>query len=71
MGARTSYESGTLCWADLGTSDPDAARAFYGELFGWRGNDLEGPAGVYTMLRRDGHDPQGGVSTVIDRHLDD
>ncbi len=31
----TSYAPGSPCWFDLTTSDPDGARAFYGELFGW------------------------------------
>ena len=35
MPERTSYEPGTPCWVDLGTSDPDAAKRFYGSLFGW------------------------------------
>jgi predicted enzyme related to lactoylglutathione lyase len=33
-----SYAAGTPCWVDLMTSDPEGARDFYGELFGW---DLE------------------------------
>ena len=39
MPERTSYEPGTPSWADLGTSDPDAAKAFYGALFGWEADD--------------------------------
>jgi len=55
MGRRTSYEPGTFCWADLATTDAQAAKAFYGRLFGWDAVDM--PAGddaTYTMLRRDG-----------------
>lgn len=26
---------GTLCWADLSTSDPEQAKKFYSDLFGW------------------------------------
>lgn len=29
------YEPGLPCWVDLMTSDAEAARRFYGELFGW------------------------------------
>jgi predicted enzyme related to lactoylglutathione lyase len=51
----------------LSTPDPDAAKAYYGELFGWEAVDM--PAGdgmVYTMMRLDGQigiapDPQGAV----------
>ena len=56
MPERTSYEPGTPSWVDLGTSDTDAARAFYGELFGWTA-DEPGPVeetGGYTMFRNDG-----------------
>ena len=35
MGTRTGYAPGTFCWVDLSTSDPEAAKAFYAELFGW------------------------------------
>ena len=31
----TEYEHGVPSWVDLGTSDPAAAAAFYGGLFGW------------------------------------
>ena len=35
MGERTSYAPGTFSWTELVTSDADAAKAFYTELFGW------------------------------------
>jgi hypothetical protein len=72
MGEVTSYAAGTPSWVDLMTSDPEAARGFYGELFGW---DYEiGPpdTGHYTMVRLRGRnvagmggDPAGeGMPTV-------
>jgi uncharacterized protein len=58
MGKRTSYEPGTFSWVELSTTDPDGAKAFYGELFGWQAEDTPIPAdaggGVYTMLKLDG-----------------
>ena len=30
-----SYEQGTPCWVELGTSDQEAAKVFYHQLFGW------------------------------------
>ena len=36
MGARTRYEPGTFSWVELFTTDPDDAKRFYGELFGWQ-----------------------------------
>jgi predicted enzyme related to lactoylglutathione lyase len=54
----TKYAPGTFCWADLATTDTTAARAFYGALFGWQGDDSEmAPGMVYTLLRKsDGRD---------------
>jgi predicted enzyme related to lactoylglutathione lyase len=40
MGERTSYEPGTFSWVDLGTTDQEAAKAFYSALFGWSANDI-------------------------------
>jgi len=57
MGERTRYEQGTFCWAGLATSDPAAAAVFYTSLFGWEAEVLPaGEAGMYTILRRSGHD---------------
>jgi uncharacterized protein len=39
MGERESYAPGTFCWADLGTTDADAAVAFYTDVFGWEAED--------------------------------
>ncbi len=55
MGERNSYEPGTFCWVDLATTDPEAAKSFYAELFGWEIEDM--PAGdgmIYSMARRNG-----------------
>src|SRR5829696_5527415 len=61
VGKREHYEPGTFCWLDLTTTDPEAAKAFYGELFGWEAEDTPaGEAGTYTMLRLDG-DEVGGL----------
>lgn len=35
MGIRERYDQGAFCWVDLATIDVDAAKQFYGELFGW------------------------------------
>jgi uncharacterized protein len=57
MGERTSHAPGTFSWVDLGTTDAQAAKAFYGRLFGWQGEDMPAGEGMtYTMLRRDGKD---------------
>jgi len=56
MPERTTYEPGTPSWVDLGTTDPDAAKRFYGELFGWVAEDA-GPVeetGGYAMFTLNG-----------------
>ena len=51
MGERTRYEPGTFSWVELSTNDLDAAKDFYGRLFGWDADDAPaGPGGTYTML---------------------
>src|SRR3712207_52110 len=60
MGKWERCEPGSFCWADLATTDPAGAKAFYGELFGWEAEDMPaGEAGTYTMLRLDGDDIGG------------
>jgi uncharacterized protein len=55
MSERTSYPPGTFSWAELATSDADAAKAFYAQLFGWEYDDTPiGDGQVYTMATRDG-----------------
>ena len=49
------YSPGTFCWADLATTDAEAAKKFYSPLFGWKATDVPaGEAGTYTMLEKDG-----------------
>lgn len=55
MGERKSYEPGTFCWVDLATTDPEGAKAFYGELFGWDAEDMPvDETMTYTMVSLDG-----------------
>jgi predicted enzyme related to lactoylglutathione lyase len=57
MGERTQYAPGTFCWTDLTTTDQEAAKAFYSELFGWTA--IDNPVGdgiVYSMMQLDGKD---------------
>jgi predicted enzyme related to lactoylglutathione lyase len=51
MGERTSHAPGTFSWVELATTDPDTAKSFYGELFGWdaQDNEIPGGGGTYTM----------------------
>jgi predicted enzyme related to lactoylglutathione lyase len=57
MADRTSYAPGTFSWAELVTSDADAAKAFYTKVFGWEYRDNPIPDGsVYSTALRDGKD---------------
>jgi uncharacterized protein len=53
----TSHPPGAFCWIELGTTDQNAAKEFYGKLFGWTFVDTPtGPAGVYTSFKLKGRD---------------
>src|SRR3954462_2711165 len=55
MGERTKYAPGTFSWADVTTTDQDAAKRFYSGLFGWEPDDQPVGDGVYySMMRLDG-----------------
>lgn len=56
MGDRTQYAPGQFCWADLATTDVEAAKSFYGSLFGWEAEDMPVPGGAYSMQRLEGRD---------------
>ena len=51
------HAPGSFCWIELATTDGEGAKKFYGELFGWEGQDNPmGPDMVYTMLKLNGKD---------------
>jgi uncharacterized protein len=55
MGKRTKYSPGTFSWTDLPTPEQDAAKDFYGGLFGWEANDQPVSEGVvYSMMELEG-----------------
>jgi predicted enzyme related to lactoylglutathione lyase len=57
MGERTKYTPGTFSWTDLTTTDQGAAKTFYGELFGWDGDDQPvGDGVVYSIMKLGGKD---------------
>lgn len=57
MGIRESYENGVFSWVDLATTNQDAAKNFYGKLFGWEFVDKPMPhGGVYSMAQKNGRD---------------
>jgi hypothetical protein len=57
-GLEAVTEAGTLCWTELHTSDPGAAKAFYQKVFGWVTQDM--PMGEFTYTVVDpGHAGDG------------
>lgn len=55
---RDGYPPGVPCWVDTTQPDPDAAAAFYRDLFGWEVEDVMPPGadGKYFMGRIRGRD---------------
>jgi predicted enzyme related to lactoylglutathione lyase len=58
MPERDGYISGVPCWVDTSQPDPDAAAAFYRDLFGWEVEDVMPPGspGKYYVGRIRGGD---------------
>jgi len=63
-------KAGSFCWIELGTTDQNAAKKFYTNLFGWTAEDMSmGPEMTYTMLRLGGKDV-GGVYKLMKDQVD-
>ncbi|MBK8987659.1 MAG: VOC family protein [Chloroflexi bacterium] len=57
----TTYPNGIFNWVDLTTTDPEGAKAFYCELFGWEAKNLPTGGGPdYVMFRMNGYNVAGG-----------
>jgi uncharacterized protein len=71
MPEMTSYEPGEPCWADLASPDPEAAKVFYGGLFGWGSSTPSDPRfGGYTSFTLGGaagNEVAGLMRTVDER----
>ena len=50
----TAWPDGTPCWVDLMTTDIEAARTFYGDLFGWEFDIGPAETGNYSSALIDG-----------------
>ena len=62
MPKRDDAPAGAPCWVDLSTSDADASRAFYGELFGWESEDAGPDYGGYINFSKDGAKVAGAMA---------
>jgi len=70
MSERTKYSVGTFSWADLSTPDQDAAKQFYGQLFGWEAVDNPvGDGAVYSMMQIAGK-PAAGIGPQPEQQRD-
>lgn len=61
---------GKFNWADLTTSDREAAVDFYADLFGWTGDDQPaGESGTYTLFSQGGKQVAGGGEAPPDQPM--
>jgi uncharacterized protein len=63
VGAGLVGEPGALAWSELNTRDPQAAKSFYGAVFGWSFEEKEYEAGAYTIITLDGE----GIGGITER----
>jgi predicted enzyme related to lactoylglutathione lyase len=59
------YPTHSFCWLELATTDQDAAKKFYTNLFGWAPADMPiGPDEVYTMFKIGNRDAGSAAYTL-------
>ena len=62
------HAPGAFCWAELATTDQNAAIAFYSKIFGWAANNMPmGPNDFYTIFQLDGRDAAAGCTLRPDQ----
>ncbi|MDQ2881651.1 MAG: VOC family protein [Actinomycetota bacterium] len=64
IGIQIYNESGALVWSEARQPDPDAARQFYAEVFGYHYQPVQGAPPDYTTFHTDG-DPLGGMGGMM------
>ena len=66
MAVFDSYKHGQFSWVDLMTPNPEASKAFYTELFGWRAVEIPtNQGGIYTQFMQGEH-PVAGMGEMAD-----
>ena len=63
IGAELVNEPGAMTWNDLNTPDPDGAQEFYGGLFGWRAERMNG-GGIDYWVWFNGDRSNGGMARL-------
>jgi predicted enzyme related to lactoylglutathione lyase len=61
IGAELVNVPGALTWNELGTSDPETAKHFYGDLFGWTYEDMDMGGGATYAVIKNGDRSNGGI----------
>jgi predicted enzyme related to lactoylglutathione lyase len=62
-----NHKPGSFCWLELGTTDQNAAKKFYGALFGWTPEDTPmGPGETYTTFQLNGRKAAAGYTLMKD-----
>lgn len=69
VGAEIVNESNAIVWNELNTRDPEAAKSFYGAVFGWGFQEREFETGTYASIKV-GEDSVGGMIDITGRAPD-
>lgn len=71
MSTVTTHAPGTVCWAELGTTDPGAAAGFYRALMGWEATEVPvWDDGTYTLFQQDGLDMGGAYRLMAQQQTE-
>ncbi|MDI3406648.1 VOC family protein [Streptomyces cavernicola] len=70
QGFEAVQRPGSLCWAELYTSDVAAASAFYSKALGLQTFEVPFPGGTYTTLYPEGTDAESMLGGVVSKEID-
>ena|SRR5436190_7605208 len=70
VGAEIVKEPNTVVWNELNTRDPEAAKSFYGSVFGWGFEEREFETGTYVSIKA-GEGSVGGMIDITGRAPDE
>jgi hypothetical protein len=63
LGEAAMWQHGHFWWNELMTRDVEGAKAFYGEMVGWRFEGMAMEGGTYWVCK-DGEEPVGGIMDI-------
>lgn len=62
------HPPGAFCWIELATTDQNAAKSFYGSLFGWAVTDFPmGPNDFYSVFQLEGRDAAAAYTLRLEQ----